>query len=152
MIYSTGGAACLPDSLWSRAVGEMLTRLPLGIAQFPARGTGGSSDPCDRCTRCCRLLYEVFVAHIMQLHVCPDFKAYWCKFTSILASNAGAVERNSEAFEHFLEMVIGLFQLLKPRPFSRVAARKITREGVNLSFVTFVFVRSVLSESSSVWH
>lgn len=139
MIYATGDAACLPDSLWSRAVGEMLTRLPLGIAHYPSRVTGGGSDPCDRCTRCCRLLYELFVTHIMQLHVCPDFKAYWCKFTSILASNAGAVEKSPETFEQFMEMIIGLFQLLKPRPFSRVPERKVTREGVNLSLITLQF-------------
>jgi hypothetical protein len=139
VIYSTGDAAGLPDSLWSRAVGEMLTRLPLGIAQFPTRAIGGGSDPCDRCTRCCRLLYDLFVTHIMQLHVCPDFKAYWCKFTSILASNAGAVDKSSETFELFMGMIIGLFQLLKPKPFSRVAARKIAREGINFPFIIFAF-------------
>jgi hypothetical protein len=139
VIYSTGDTAGLPENLWSRAVGEMLTRLPLGITQFPTRATGGGSDPSDRCTRCCRLLYDLFVTHIMQLHVCPDFKAYWCKFTSILASNAGAVDKSSETFEHFIEMIIGLFQLLKPRPFSRAAARKIAREGVNLPFIAFAF-------------
>ena len=75
----------------------------------------------------------------MQLHVCPDFKAYWCKFTSILASNAGAVEKSPETFEQFMEMIIGLFQLLKPRPFSRVPERKATREGVYLSLITSHF-------------
>ena len=129
-IFELGREASLPDSLWSKAVGEMLTRLPLGIIQLPKLFAGGDVQAAARCMKCCQILCEVFVGNMMQLHSSPDFSAYWCKFSSILASNAGAVDGGSDLYAQSIVMIDSLFQLLKPTPIYKTSARRPQQAGV----------------------
>ena len=129
-IFELGRSASLPDSSWSKAVGEMLTRLPLGIIQLPRLFAGGDVQAAARCMKCCQIVCDVFVRNTMQLHSSPDFSAYWCKFSSILASNAGAVDRGSDLYAQSIIMINSLFQLLKPTPIFKSSARKTQHAGM----------------------
>ena len=129
-IFELGRSASLPDTSWSKAVGEMLTRLPLGIIQLPKLFAGGDVQAAARCMKCCQIVCDVFVGNMMQLHSSPDFTAYWCKFSSILASNAGAVDRGSDLYAQSIIMIDSLFQLLKPTPIYRSSPRKLQHAGM----------------------
>jgi hypothetical protein len=108
----------------------MLTRLPLGIIQLPKLFAGGDVQAAARCMKCCQIVCDVFVGNMIQLHTSPDFTAYWCKFSSILASNAGAVDRGSDLYAQSIIMIDSLFRLLKPTPIYRSSARKLQHAGI----------------------
>lgn len=121
-----GEAASLPDNTWSRAVGELLTRLPLAIACTPHRRDKDGIWSTVHSLRCCKSLFELFVAHITELYTSPDFRAYWCKLTSLLSSNVGALEVGSDQYEEVVNMTISLYKLLKPKPFKKLVQKSFS--------------------------
>lgn len=147
-LIKSGRTSGLPESVWSRVLQELLTRLPLGTIQIDysprnfttatttataIASSAGSSVGNDfmgdfdteRCLVCCDVVFDLFVQNIVQIQVSTDFSAYWCKFTSILASNISVTDKGSRPYERLLEMIIVLFKLLKPIPPSVLSIQPV---------------------------
>ena len=121
----------------------MFTRLPLDNIQVNNIPHGNIINlGADRCIACCHIVMDLFLFNIIELRANDDFSAYWCKFTNILAHNINVTDRNSAVYNQLFEMIIVLFQLLKPAPYSTIHFQGSADHDGGISLF-FYFLQSV---------